>query len=213
MSTEDIVWIIVGGVILIAIVAAIVGRILVRRGLREPAVIRRINHRSEAVIDFIKQPLTIAVLGEVADVLKAGHYASNIATALQENRDQLKAMIAEKIKADRTTRHIGLIPFHDKIIDETSDIMLRVTLEVLADPRTDELISDLLQDNIAQLRKAIREREEHPRAAARQDAATEARARERAAAAAGPAGQPVATAQPTVDKPTERPATTAADKP
>jgi hypothetical protein len=94
--------------------------------------------------------------------------------ALQQNRDQLKAMIAEKIKADRTTRHIGLIPFHDKIIEETSDIMLRVTLEVLADPRTDELISSMLQDNIAQLRSALREREEHPRTTARQDAQSKA---------------------------------------
>jgi hypothetical protein len=35
-----------------------------------------------------------------------------------------------------------------------------VLLEVLADPRTDELVSDLLRDNIEQIRQAVREREE-----------------------------------------------------
>jgi len=32
-----------------------------------------------------------------------------------------------------------------------------VILEVLADPRTDELVADVLRDNIAQLRQAVRE--------------------------------------------------------
>ena len=30
-------------------------------------------------------------------------------------------------------------------------------LEVLADPRTDELVSDVLRDNIEQIRQAVRE--------------------------------------------------------
>jgi hypothetical protein len=34
-----------------------------------------------------------------------------------------------------------------------------VILEMLADPRTDELISDLLRDNLVQLRAAVRDRE------------------------------------------------------
>jgi hypothetical protein len=36
---------------------------------------------------------------------------------------------------------------------------LRVLLEVLADPRTDELVSDLLRDNIDQIRAAVRQAE------------------------------------------------------
>jgi hypothetical protein len=147
------------GLIVLAVLAAFLGRALIRRGLREPFVVRLINRASERVVDVIKRPITIAVLDEVADVLQAGHYTRNISAALQENREEIKVMVAEKIKEDPTARHIGLLPFHDRIIDEASETTLRVLLEVLGDPRTDELISDLLRDNINQIRQAVRNRE------------------------------------------------------
>jgi hypothetical protein len=160
LSTGSWVLIIVGGLIVLAIVAGFVGRMLVRRGLREPFIVRLINRASENVIDVIKRPLTIAVLDEVAEVLRAGHYTRNIAAAMRENHEEIKQMFAEKIKEDPTARHIGLLPFHDRIIDEASETTLRVLLEVLADPRTDELISDLLRDNINQIRLAVRARQD-----------------------------------------------------
>ncbi|MGH8961134.1 MAG: hypothetical protein ACRDWT_07995 [Jatrophihabitantaceae bacterium] len=158
LSTK-LVLLLVLGLIVLAILAALVGRALIRRGLREPFVVRLINRASERVVDVIKRPITIAVLDEVADVLQAGHYTRNIADALRENHEEIKTMVAEKIKEDPTTRHIGLIPFHDRLIDEASETTLRVLLEVLADPRMDELISDLLRDNITQLRQAVRTRQ------------------------------------------------------
>jgi predicted ATPase len=97
---------------------------------------------------------------EVAEVLRSGHYTRNIASALQENHEEIKTMFAEKIKQDPTARHIGLLPFHDRIINEASETTLRVLLEVLADPRTDELVSDLLRDNITQIRMAVRARQD-----------------------------------------------------
>jgi hypothetical protein len=159
MSTSSVVWIVVGGTVGLAVIAGFVGKFLVQRGLREPIVVRLINRASENVIDVIKRPITIAVLDEVADVLQAGHYTRNIASALEENREEIKQMFAEKIKADPTARRIGLLPFHDRIIDEASETTLRVIFEVLADPRTDELVSDLLRDNINQIRAAVRQRQ------------------------------------------------------
>jgi hypothetical protein len=151
--------IIVIGLIVLAIAAAIVGRELARRGVRPPFVVKMINRTTERLVDAIKRPITVAMLDEVADVLREGHYARNIASALRENQQQLTEMIREKIKQDPRTRHVGLVPFHDRLITEASDAALRVILEVLADPRTDELISDLLRDNLTQLRAAVRERE------------------------------------------------------
>jgi hypothetical protein len=159
LSTTSLVWIIVGGSVALAVIAAFVGKILVQRGLREPIVVRLINRASERVIDVIRRPITIAVLDEVADVLRTGHYTQNIASALQENHAEIKQMFAEKIKADPTARRIGLLPFHDRIIDEASETTLRVLLEVLADARTDELVSDMLRDNINQIRAAVRARQ------------------------------------------------------
>jgi hypothetical protein len=159
MSTSSVVLIVLGGLVVLSVIAGFVGKLLVQRGLREPFVVRLINKASERVIDVIKRPITIAVLDEVAEVLQAGHYTRNIASALQENHVELKQMFAEKIKEDPTARRIGLLPFHDRIIDEASETTLRVLLEVLADPRTDELVSDMLRDNITQIRAAVRARQ------------------------------------------------------
>jgi hypothetical protein len=87
------VWVIVG-LIGLSLVAGFLGRLLVKRGLREPFVVRLINRASEGVIDTVKRPLTVAVLDEVADVLQAGHYTHNIAAALEENREEIKRMVA-----------------------------------------------------------------------------------------------------------------------
>lgn len=156
MTTTQIVLLIVGGVLVLAIVAGIIGRWFWRRGLHVPLVVRLINRASGQVIDLIKQPLTVAVLDEVADVLRTGHYTRNVASALRENHDELKAMVAEKIKQDRTAGNIRYVPFHDRIINEVSETTMRVLLEVLADPRMDELVSDVLRDNIDQIRQAVR---------------------------------------------------------
>jgi hypothetical protein len=150
-------WIALGAIVL-AIVAGVLGRLLIKRGLREPFVVRLINRASDRVVDAVKQPLTVAVLDEVAAVLQTGHYTRNIAAALEENREEIKQMVAEKIKDDPSGRRISLVPFHDRIIDEASETTLRVILEVLADPRTDELVSDMLRDNIKQIRQAVRDR-------------------------------------------------------
>ncbi|SHF63922.1 hypothetical protein SAMN05443575_0509 [Jatrophihabitans endophyticus] len=150
---------IAGGLVVLAVVAAMVGHHLVKRGIREPFFVRLVNRVSENVVDVVKRPLTIAVLDEVADVLRTGHYTRNVASALQENREELKQMISEKIKEDPAAGHISIVPFHDRIIEQASETTLRVILEVLADPRTDELVSDVLRDNIDQIRIAVRDRE------------------------------------------------------
>ncbi|MGN6608195.1 MAG: hypothetical protein ACTHMS_14430 [Jatrophihabitans sp.] len=150
---------VLAGLVLLAVVSAVVGRAIIRRGLREPFVVRAINRASDKVVDAVKLPITIAVLDEVADVLRTGHYTRNIAAALKENRGELKQMVAEKIKNDPTAGAINLVLFHDRIIDVAAETALRVILEVLADARTDELISDLLRDNIDQIRADLRSRQ------------------------------------------------------
>lgn len=166
---------IAGGVVALAIVAALLGRMFMRRGLREPVVLRVINRASDEVVDAIKRPITIAVLDEVASVLQTGHYTRNLAAALEENRDELKRMVAEKIKDDPAAGRISFVPFHDWIIDQTSETTLRLIFEILADPRTDELVADLLRDNINQIRQAVRAEQDDARRATRRDRSSSAR--------------------------------------
>jgi hypothetical protein len=148
---------IAGGTVVLAVLAAYVGRGLLRHGLREPFIVRLINRASDRVVETVKKPITVAVLDEVASVLQTGNYTRNIAAALEENRAELKQMVAEKIRDDPTAGRLYLVPFHERIIEMASDTTLRVILEILADPRTDELVSDLLRDNITQIRRAVRE--------------------------------------------------------
>lgn len=160
LSTTGFVLVVVGAAVVLSVIAGFVGRALIRRGLREPFVVRLINRSSERVISVIKRPITVAVLDEVAAVLQTGHYTRNVASALTENHDEIKAMISEKIRTDPTTRRIGLLPMHNRLIDEITETTLRVVHEILADPRTDELIADLMRDNITQIRAAVRARQE-----------------------------------------------------
>ncbi|GAB2474886.1 hypothetical protein [Jatrophihabitans fulvus] len=157
-ATTITLWI-VGGSVVLAVVAGFLGRAFIRRGKRQPFVVRLINRASEGVVEIVKRPITIAVLDEVADVLRTGHYTRNIASGIQENRAEIKAMVAEKIKEDPAAGHISLVPFHDKLIENACETTIRVILEVLADPRTDELFSDVLRDNIDQIRATVRSRE------------------------------------------------------
>jgi hypothetical protein len=149
------IWI-AAAVVALCVVAAFFGRALIRRGLREPLIVRLINQASDRVVESVKKPITIAVLDEVASVLQTGSYTRNIAAALEENRAELKRMVAEKIRDDPTAGRLYLVPFHERIIETASETTFRVILEILADPRTDELVSDLLRDNLTQIRLAVR---------------------------------------------------------
>jgi hypothetical protein len=156
MTTTELVLIVVGSVIVVSVAAGFLGRFFVRRGVRTPLAVRLINHATAQVVDLIKEPITVAVLDEVIDVLRTGSYTQNLAAALRENHEQIKDMIAEKIKQDPATRHIGLVPFHDRMIGQVTETSMRVLLEVLADPRMDELVSDVLRTNVDQIRQAVR---------------------------------------------------------
>ncbi|WP_245546928.1 ion transporter [Nocardia brevicatena] len=115
-----------------------------------------VNRSVGTIVDIIKRPVTIAVMDEVAEVLRTGHYTRNIAAALEENRSELDEMILEMIKKDPQAGRVRYIPFHDDIIRLIADTVFRIVFQILADPRTDELVSDLLRENVEQLREAVR---------------------------------------------------------
>lgn len=116
-----------------------------------------VNRVGEQVAAAISRPITLAVLDEVVEVLKQGHYTKNVARALDENRDELRAMALEKIAADPEMRRFKRVPFFDDIIAATVESVLRVVSDLLNDPRTDEFVADVLRENIAQIRSAVRE--------------------------------------------------------
>ena len=119
----------------------------------------RINRLRQWFVNLIKRPITVAVLDEVADVMQSGHYTKNISAALVENHDALVTLVAEKVRDDPATRLVGRLPGYDVVVHQVSETTLRVLIEMLADPRMDELISDLLRHNLDQIKEAVRDRQ------------------------------------------------------
>ena len=115
-----------------------------------------IQHFSDPIVSAIKRPITVAVLGEVIDVIQTGTYAANVRAALDENRTELEAMILELVKKDPTTSKLKLVPFHDDLVNLVSETVLRIVEGALEDPRTSELISDVIRNSATQLRHAVR---------------------------------------------------------
>ncbi|MBF6213902.1 ion transporter [Nocardia puris] len=115
-----------------------------------------VNRFVGTIVDVIKRPITIAVLDEVAHVLRTGHYTRNIAAALEENRAEMDEMILELIKKDPQAGKVKYVPFHDDIIRLVADTTFRIVFQVLDDPRTDELVSDMIRENVDQIRDAVR---------------------------------------------------------
>ncbi len=114
-----------------------------------------VNRIRDAIVRSISGAVTVAVLDEVATVLAKGTYTENISRALKENEHELRAMIMEKLRQDRQAGRLSRLPFYDEIVSGVVDAGLRVVEEVLRDPRTDELVADMLRENLLQLRTAI----------------------------------------------------------
>lgn len=158
LSTLQVLLLVLALIVGTSVVAALIGAVLVRMGMRRPAVVERSSRLAERLLGLVKRPLTIVVLDEVAAVIQTGHYTKNISDALKENHDQLKALVAEKVRQDPNVRLIGRLPGYDTIVSEVTETTLRVMIDMLDDPRTDELISDLLRNNLTQIKEAVRMR-------------------------------------------------------
>jgi len=115
-----------------------------------------VQHFSDPIVDAIKRPITVAVLDEVIDVIQVGTYATNLKAALDENRDELEAMVLDLVRNDPTTGKLRYVPFHDEIVQMVANTVLRIADGALDDPRTTELISDVIRNSATQLRHAIR---------------------------------------------------------
>ena len=167
LSTSELLLLVVAVLFGGSVLAAVLGAVLVRLGMRRPWVVRRASLLAVRLLEMLKRPLTIVVLDEVAAVIRTGHYTKNISDALLENHDELKSLVAEKVRADPNVRLVSRLPGYDTAVSEISETVLRVIVDMLSDPRTDELVSDLLRNNLEQIRLAVRQRDHEDRTSMR----------------------------------------------
>lgn len=119
-------------------------------------LVRRFRH---AIVDSIKEAMTVAVLEEVEQVLQRGQYVRNIARAFEQNRPRLRQMALEHLRDDPQLRRFSRIPFFDDLVETMVGVTMRVMTDFLEDPRTDELVADVLRENLNQLKAAVAAKE------------------------------------------------------
>lgn len=129
------------------------------RALGDEFTYRLLNKVQDGVVDAIGGAVTLYVLDEVARVLSRGTYTRNIAAALAENRAALEDMIVEKVEQDPRSRRLLRLPFYDDLVRAVTRATLDVATGILNDPRTDELVADMLRENLEQIREAVRQDE------------------------------------------------------
>ena len=159
LSTWQVLLLVLGVLVGASLVAALLGALLVRLGVRRPWVVRRASRVTYRLLDLVKRPLTIVVLDEVSAVIQTGHYTKNISDALRENHDELKLLVAEKVRQDPNARLVSRLPGYETIVSEVTETVMRVLIQMLSDPRMDEVVSDLLRNNLEQIKVAVRERQ------------------------------------------------------
>lgn len=125
------------------------------RALGDEFTYRLINRFKNVIVESISSAVTVAVLEEVREVLTRGQYARNIARALEDNQPKLRAMIAEKLAEDPRAGRLQRLPFARDLTASIIDVALRLVEQVLQDPRTDELIADILRENLDQIRASV----------------------------------------------------------
>jgi len=129
------------------------------RALGDEFTYRLLNRVRDSAVEAIGGAVTLYVLDEVARVLKQGTYTRNIASALAENRTALEDMVVEKVQADPRSRNLRRLPFYDDIVRSVARATLDVAGGILEDPRTEDLVADLLRENLEQIREAVRKDE------------------------------------------------------
>ncbi|WP_037346142.1 ion transporter [Sciscionella sediminilitoris] len=125
------------------------------RAFGEQFTQRLIERLSAPIVRAIKKPITIAVLDEVVKVLETGNYPQNLARSLEENRTELRTIVAEKLREDPQAGRLRRLPFHDEVVQGVIDTAFRIVLEVLGDPRIDEFFADVVKENREQIRRAV----------------------------------------------------------
>lgn len=139
----------------IVVVLARLGR-AADRAFGDRATAYVVGRFSDTVVDVIRKPVTVAVLDEVIAVIQTGNYTRNIATAIEENRAELDALVLDLVKQDQTAGKLRHLPFHDDIVRLVTDTVFRVTQAALADERVQELISDAIRVSADELRANVR---------------------------------------------------------
>ena len=132
----------------------------VDRTLGDEYFYRFVSRIKQELVRSISGAVTLAVLEEVEQVLHKGTYTHNLRKVLERNHADVRKLVLDKLKQDPTTSRFRRIPFYDDIMEAAVDASLRVTNDLLDDPRADRFVADVLYENLEQIHQAVANKEE-----------------------------------------------------
>lgn len=121
---------------------------------------RLLGRFKNTIADAIGGAITVKMIDEVAEVLQKGTYTTNLATALESRVDQLEDIIADNVRDNEEIGALSRLPFFNGSVHRVTKVVQSVLLDVLRDQRTEQVVGEIIGENLAQIREAVRERQE-----------------------------------------------------
>jgi hypothetical protein len=63
------------------------------------------------------------------------------------------------VKDDPEVGAVKHLPFFDAMVATSSQVTQRILIDLLRDPRMDQLVKDIIKQNVEQIRAAVQDRE------------------------------------------------------
>ncbi len=112
-----------------------------------------------AIVESIGDAVTLRVMDMTLDVLQKGAYAGNMADHLERNGDAMLEIVVDKVKEDPKIGRVRHVPFFDDLVATSSRVTQRLVIDLLRDPRMDQMIKDMIKENVQQIRAAVKQNE------------------------------------------------------
>lgn len=118
------------------------------------------------IVETVGDAITVKVLDETLAVLQKGEYTRNLADALEKHGDEMMAIVTEKVKSDPEVGAVRHLPFFDLAVSTSTKVTQRILIDLLRDPRMDQMVKDIIRLNVEQIRGEVAKRDAIQTAAA-----------------------------------------------
>lgn len=145
-------------IIRIAVILSRFGR-AADRAFGDEFTYRLIRRFKNTIADAISGTVTLRVLDETTDVMLKGKYMANMADAIEEHGDAMLDIAVEKVAEDPQIGRVRNVPFFDDIVRASSRVTQRIVIDLLRDPRMEELTQEIIAQNVQQIKASIKEKE------------------------------------------------------
>lgn len=129
------------------------------RAVGQEFTYRIIKRFKGLIVEVVSDAVTVRVMDMTLDVLQKGEYTKNMADHLEAHGDEMMEIIMERVKEDPKIGRIKRVPFFDEVVATSSRVTQRLIIDLLRDPRMDQMVKDIIRQNVQQIRQAVREKE------------------------------------------------------